>query len=144
MHDGKVHRSGLKLIMRHHFYPLQFLHCNSTNQELYNGQFYPFVEQTLRNKSDCTVLFYGQTGTGKTYTMTSLQECLFNSILGQESMYNHNSNVQRPTIKFGFFEIHFKKCYDLLNQRAECKLQTGSNGQINVSNNVYEVSSFEE
>jgi len=74
--------------------------------------------------------------------MTSLQEYLFNTILGQNSVYNSSSN--KPTIKFGFFEIHFKKCYDLLNQRSECKMQTGSNGLVNVSNNICTVNSFDE
>jgi len=69
--------------------------------------------------------------------MTSLQECLFNSIL-------NNTDNNKPVIKFGFFEIHFKKCYDLLNQREECKLQTGSNGLVSVSNNIHEVKDFNE
>ena len=42
--------------------------CNSSQVELYDETFRPLVESVLRGFNG-TIFAYGQTGTGKTYTM---------------------------------------------------------------------------
>ena len=41
---------------------------DSTQAKLYNGAIKPIVEEVLEG-FNCTIFAYGQTGTGKTYTM---------------------------------------------------------------------------
>lgn len=42
--------------------------CNASQEKIYNETVKPFVQKVLTGYS-CTCLAYGQTGTGKTYTM---------------------------------------------------------------------------
>jgi len=57
------------------------------------------LDSAINNQNDCTILFYGQTGTGKTFTMTTIQK------LFAETVFSKDIRV-----KVGFFEIHFNKC----------------------------------
>src|SRR5947209_4205698 len=40
----------------------------ATQEELYNATVFPIVQEVLKG-FNCTIFAYGQTGTGKTYTM---------------------------------------------------------------------------
>ena len=66
-----------------------------------------------------TVICYGQTGTGKTYTMVGMLERVARDLEGL-------------SVEVVFFEIHGKKCYDLLSHRKEVHLRADASDAVHV------------
>ena len=77
----------------------------------------PIVEEVLEGYN-CTIFAYGQTGTGKTYTM---EDCLLKRV----GFINHSENAgmiqflakasgTEYSVKFSHLEIYNKESFDLL------------------------------
>ena len=62
-----------------------------------------------------TVICYGQTGTGKTHTFSGVLD-----VIGECLSRNQCSTAAHVYIQF--YEIHGKKCYDLMNERKVVKI----------------------
>ncbi|XP_044729049.1 kinesin-like protein Nod [Chrysoperla carnea] len=96
--------------------------CNATQERIYNETVKPFVQKVLTGYS-CTCLAYGQTGTGKTYTMLGKNKTanyeqnaglisralddIFNSI-------NEDIENRQMKVEVAFIEIYNNKIFDLL------------------------------
>ena len=72
-----------------------------------------------------TLLLFGQTGTGKTYTLSG---ALGQSRSASPAMLRSDINA----VKITFFELHGKKAYDLLADRAVVRLLADQNGVVRV------------
>eukprot|EP01122_Echinamoeba_exundans_P011612 TRINITY_DN4677_c0_g1_i1.p1 TRINITY_DN4677_c0_g1~~TRINITY_DN4677_c0_g1_i1.p1 ORF type:complete len:1134 (-),score=240.59 TRINITY_DN4677_c0_g1_i1:4-3369(-) len=57
---------------------------NATQREIYSSTITPIVEEVLKGYN-CTIFAYGQTGTGKTYTMEGRRESFGESAAGQSA-----------------------------------------------------------
>lgn len=118
-HDGRLHRTGRFLELAHKQFPLDRVYGPAvTDDEFYADAIQPLVESAIRGTS-ATVICYGQTGTGKTHTFNACWQRVGVDLLG------HNVCVT-------FFEIHGKRCYDLLQQRAEVALRADANDTVHV------------
>jgi kinesin family protein 2/24 len=88
------------------------------NEQVYTEAIRPLVNNVLQGRN-ASVLMYGQTGTGKTYTMTGSLERIARDLSGTQ-------------LEVVFFEVHGNKCYDLLAGRKEVRLCADASERIHV------------
>eukprot|EP01038_Epipyxis_sp_PR26KG_P007226 gene7226-9857_t len=119
LHEGKLARNGRQLSMNHTQYIVdEVFGENTDNSEIACEVVEPLLEWAeLGNRS--TLLCFGQTGTGKTYTLYGALEYISTRLIGK------NINVM-------FYEVHGKKCYDLLSQRKVVHLRSDENDEMHV------------
>ncbi|KAK4295819.1 hypothetical protein Pmani_031640 [Petrolisthes manimaculis] len=100
---------------------------NSKQQELYDETFRPLIDSVL-NGFNGTIFAYGQTGTGKTYTMEGIREdpeqrgVIPNSF---EHVFSHiaRSNNQQYLIRASYLEIYQEEIRDLLAKDQQKRLE---------------------
>ena len=73
-----------------------------------------------------TCIAYGQTGAGKTFTCTRIQDRL------ATEMFSAAAAFGGQTVRLGFFENQGDRCFDLQNDRARLHLREDATGTINV------------
>ena len=83
-----------------------------SNSTVCEDEVKPLVDHALMGHQ-ATLLCFGQTGTGKTYTLGGALEFLSHALAMQ-------------VIEVMVYEIHGKKCYDLLNKRNTVFLRSGN------------------
>lgn len=103
-----------------------------TNEEIYQMSGKNLVMPVLSGKGNSTLIMYGQTGTGKTYTMSAIQDQMIADIFSIPAI--KKGHVQ---INICCFEISGKKCYDLLNRKEEVFLREGDDKKIHVRGITY-------
>ena len=81
----------------------------------------PLVSHALEAQGSATLICYGQTGTGKTYTLMGALAHVARAV----EQAGHGVGVT-------FFEIHGKKCLDLLDQRKPLKLLSDAQDTVHV------------
>ena len=103
-------------------------------------------------KKNATLIFYGQTGTGKTYTMNGCIKWLCDKIYQYNNTCSNNNNKKKNTSEkeeekseeeesqqrnnvvimptVNFFEVHGSKAYDLLQDRKIIKLLSDREGKV--------------
>lgn len=126
-HDGRLTRSGRKLAMTHRRFILDRAWGGACSTEaVYADVLAPLVAEALGQvgggRRCSTVLCTGQTGTGKTYTLRGFGRCLANDLHGLD-------------LEVEFFEIHGRRCLDLLAERKEVHLRTDGEGRVRVRGN---------
>ena len=126
-HDGKLARNGRRLSMAHRSYVVDKVYSEeSTNDEVCVSEVLPLLEKIIPNSSGgipktATMIYFGQTSTGKTYTMkANLNYCC-------EHMMAQDSSYKGCSIRVTFYEVMGKKIFDLLNDRKVCKLLADEN-----------------
>nr|XP_027224336.1 kinesin-II 95 kDa subunit-like [Penaeus vannamei]XP_027224340.1 kinesin-II 95 kDa subunit-like [Penaeus vannamei] len=100
---------------------------NSKQLELYDETFRPLVDSVL-NGFNGTIFAYGQTGTGKTYTMEGIRDdpeqrgVIPNSF---EHIFNHiaRSSNQQYLIRSSYLEIYQEEIRDLLGKDQKKRLE---------------------
>ncbi|XP_063615990.1 kinesin-II 95 kDa subunit-like [Penaeus indicus] len=100
---------------------------NSKQLELYDETFRPLVDSVL-NGFNGTIFAYGQTGTGKTYTMEGVRDdpeqrgVIPNSF---EHIFNHiaRSSNQQYLIRSSYLEIYQEEIRDLLGKDQKKRLE---------------------
>ena len=118
-HNGKLARSGRKLTMTHQEYLVDRVYSEWASNELVcNEILNPLLDHVSHGKN-ATMVCYGQTGTGKTYTLNGALEVLANFLENTAAVFS-----------ITFFEVHGKKCYDLLSDRKPVKLLSDENEQV--------------
>lgn len=114
LHDGKLARNGRLLHMTHRSYVFDEVFDESVgNFSMCQSTIDPLLQFALSGRN-ATLLCFGQTGTGKTYTLIGALKYIAMKLV----------NI---SIELTFYEIHGKKCYDLLNNRASIKLLSDEN-----------------
>lgn len=111
----------------------------------------PIVEKIFQGYNG-TVLAYGQTGTGKTYTMTGLKEKDYGGIIPNtfSHIFSHIAKAREETtflIHVTYLEIYNELVRDLLSKTPTCSLEVRENSSIGVfvqDLSGYVVHTFEE
>lgn len=101
--------------------------CNSKQLDLYDETFRPLVDSVLLGFNG-TIFAYGQTGTGKTYTMEGVKKDLEkrgvipNSF---EHIFTHisRSQNQQYLVRASYLEIYQEEIRDLLSQDQSRRLE---------------------
>jgi hypothetical protein len=87
LHDGRMDRTGRRLNMRHFEFSYdKVFPAQSTNDAVCMETIAKLFDHACIEKKNSTLIFYGQTGTGKTFTMNACIKWLCSKI------YNYNSN----------------------------------------------------
>jgi len=118
-HDGRLDRTGRRLEMAHK----KFVVDRAYGAHIDDGCFYldavkPLVQCAL-DGTEATMICYGQTGTGKTHTFNACWQRVGSDLVGRN-------------LSVTFFEIHGKKCYDLLQDRKNVALRADENERVHV------------
>ncbi|XP_065844542.1 kinesin-II 95 kDa subunit-like isoform X1 [Oscarella lobularis] len=100
---------------------------NSRQMDLYNETFQPIVESVLEGYNG-TIFAYGQTGTGKTYTMEGLRNdpdqrgVIPNSF---DHIFTHiaRSHDQQYLVRASYLEIYQEEVRDLLSKDQKKRLE---------------------
>lgn len=104
VHDGIIARSGRRITMNHITYVAdKVVDVHDCETEFFMNSMGPLLSNALHRKGDGTFLCFGQTGTGKTYTLKGALKFIAQQTLGK-------------IICISFFEIHSKTSLDLLNE----------------------------
>ncbi len=100
----------------------------SSNIDVYAKACRPLVDSILSNESsniENTIICYGQTGAGKTFTQVAMHE------LALKDIFRGMREGQKLSISF--FENCGDRVFDLLNERLEMKVQEDGNGNVVVN-----------
>jgi len=125
IHDGRVHRDGRTLYMVHSRFCLERVFTEvEGNSAVYEEAAKPLLEKAQAGGRS-TLLLFGQTGTGKTYTASGVLHQLAEDLFPSNGvrLYCYEMAGARGG-KDGFF--------DLLNERSPVKCLTGEDGQVHV------------
>ena len=119
IHEGRLARNGRQLSMRHVQYSVDRV-WNETvdNDQLCIEEIDPLVNDIFDGKN-ATIICFGQTGTGKTYTLMGALQHISSRFVGL-------------SIAITFFEIHGKKCYDLLNHRKQLQVLSDDKEDVHI------------
>lgn len=117
-HDGRLCRSGRKVLMTHRRFPLDHVWpATSGTEEVYQDVVVPLVDAAANRGRSSTLLCMGQTGTGKTFTMCGIIESLARDLRGCD-------------VEVSFLEVYGKKCLDLLADRAVVPVREDGAGNV--------------
>ena len=141
-HEGKLARNGRRLSMTHHSFQVdRVFGAETTNDEITNYEMMPMLNHTLegKKKGKATLICFGQTGTGKTYTLKACLEFLIHHIV-HSHLYKQNKTTEKEeeheqestVVTVTFFEVFGKKCYDLLGERKTCRLLADSSDKMHL------------
>mmetsp|Transcript_55054 Transcript_55054/g.128806 ORF Transcript_55054/g.128806 Transcript_55054/m.128806 type:complete len:659 (-) Transcript_55054:114-2090(-) len=127
VHDGRVHRDGRTLYMVHSRYCLDRIFSEvESNARVYAEVAKPLLEAVLKGRRS-TLIFFGQTGTGKTHTTQGVLDGLLADIFAAEGV----------SVKLSCYELAGTRggregVFDLLAEKAAVKCLTGEDGQVHV------------
>jgi kinesin family protein 2/24 len=105
---------------------------NETTEDVYQFALEPSLDM-LFNKGMVTIFAYGQTSSGKTYTMQGIQE---NSV--RQLFELKNELAPNSILKVAFYEIYGGSCYDLLNNKAKVQILEDRNNNVVINGLVEE------
>jgi len=119
-HDGRLSRSGRQLLMTYrHFVLDRAWGASASTEEIYRDAVAPLARLAM-DGGGATLLCMGQTGTGKTYTIQGVVDCLAADLRGQGE------------VAVEFFEIYGKLCRDLLAGGREVQLRSDGEDRVHV------------
>lgn len=118
-HDCKLARNGRQLNMTHKLYSVHKCYDSDVdNHNLCEEVVGPLLQWTL-DGNNSTFICFGQTGTGKTYTLYGALEYV-------------STKLDGFGVEITYFEVHGKKCYDLFSQRKEVHLRSDEHDIVHV------------
>lgn len=126
VHDGRVHRDGRTLYTVHSRFCLDRIFSEvEENITVYREAAAPLVEAALDGRR-ATLVFFGQTGTGKTYTASAVLDILATKLFEEV-----------PAVSLLCYELAGTRggreaVFDLLAERAQVKCLTGEDGQVHI------------
>ena len=116
-HDGRCARNGRVLTINHRSYKFhRVFDENASNQKICETEIDPLLNRAI-NGDFSTLILFGQTGTGKTYTLSGALDYTCSKLKGEK-------------LHVIFYEIHGKKCYDLLNDRKVVHLRSDEKEKV--------------
>lgn len=110
---------------------------DATQLDLYKCTAFPIVDKVMRGYNG-TIFAYGQTGTGKTYTMMGKENRIedkgivpnaFAHIFGQIAKYNEERSF---VVTATYLEIYNEDVRDLLSQKQNVKLEVRERADLGV------------
>lgn len=152
IHDGRLSRDGRRLSMCHRTYLSDCCFGNNvTNLEVCDKVVDPLLSR-MNNGKASTLIMFGQTGTGKTYTLNAALDYLSQHLninstaipgtipplassnddieVDIDTKNESENEIKSNGIEVKFFEIHGKKSYDLLNEKKLIFLRADSEGTL--------------
>lgn len=127
VHDGRVHRDGRTLYMVHSRFCLDRIFGEAdTNTEVYDEAARPLAQAAMSG-GRATLLMFGQTGTGKTYTASGILQHLAKDIFACPERAASVLVYELSGSRGGR-----EACFDLLSERKQVKLLTGEDGDVHV------------
>ncbi len=119
LHEGKLARNGRQLSMTHYEYVFDEVYGEkASNSQVCAKSVEPLLSWAIKGNQS-SLLCFGQTGTGKTYTL-----------YGALDYISHR--LADKTIRITFYEVHGKKCYDLLRGRSIVHLRSDEHENMHV------------
>ncbi|XP_034668193.1 kinesin-like protein KIN-7I isoform X2 [Drosophila subobscura] len=105
------------------------------NQEVFDRMAKHIVHACMQGFNG-TIFAYGQTSSGKTYTMMGDNQNLGVMVLAAKEIFKQiaNENDRDFLLRVGYIEIYNEKIYDLLNKKnQDLKIHEAGNGIVNVN-----------
>lgn len=129
IHSAKFKVDGITKYLTHTGF--QFDHAfeeDSTTGEIYIATTMPLLDHVVSTQGRATCFCYGMTGSGKTYTMSAIQQILAHDLY--EELKDQTIDVE---VTLAFFELYGGFVQDLLHDRKRCKLLEDGNGEVNIT-----------
>lgn len=119
----------------------------TTNEEIYENLAKPIVSKVIDGFNG-TIFAYGQTSSGKTYTMMGNSEKPGLATLAIDDIFNtidnSNSSGRDFIIRIGYIEIYNDKIYDLFNDRKNIVNIFEVNGTVTINQREFTVINKDE
>jgi Kinesin motor domain/SAM domain (Sterile alpha motif) len=131
VHEVKTRLDLTKYVDSHEFAFDRVFSEKHDNVEVYAGTARPLVDALFAGwRSTCFA--YGQTGTGKTYTMEGTPGNPGLYLLAVDDVFERASSHPELSVWISFFEIYGTRLHDLLNNRAvvQCREDAASEVRI--------------
>jgi hypothetical protein len=118
-HDGRKARTGRRITMNHrHFFFDRVWNEKTPNSAVCDSEIRRLVEWANAGYNS-TLLCFGQTGTGKTYTLNAAMDYVVESLVGKP-------------IQASFIELHGKQGYDLLADRKVVQIRCDEHDKVHI------------
>lgn len=105
---------------------------NETTEDVYEYALKPSLD-LIFHRGMVTIFAYGQTSSGKTFTMQGIQE---NSV--REIFYLRDQIMPEAILKVSFYEIYGGCCFDLLNNKAKVQILEDKHNNVVIQGLVEE------
>eukprot|EP00439_Symbiodinium_sp_Y106_P060919 s233_g9.t1 len=128
VHDGRVHRDGRTIYAVHSRFCLDAVfHERADNQEVFEEAVQPLLNASLEG-GRATVVFFGQTGTGKTYTARGALDLM------SELVFEKTDKVEMCCYEMAGTRGGREAFFDLLagEEKRQVKCLTGEDGNVHV------------
>ena len=128
VHDGRVHRDGRTIYAVHSRFCLDAVfHKRADNQEVFEEAVQPLLNASLEG-GRATVVFFGQTGTGKTYTARGALDLM------SELVFEKTDKVEMCCYEMAGTRGGREAFFDLLagEEKRQVKCLTGEDGNVHV------------
>lgn len=126
VHDGRVHRDGRTLYSQHSRFCLdQVFGKKHGNSDVFTAAAKPLLDSAV-NGGRSTLVFFGQTGTGKTHTAQGVLDIMTPCIFKQAAC------VEVLCYELAGTRGGREGVFDLLADRAPVKCLTGEDGNVHV------------
>ncbi len=129
IHGAKFKVDGITKYLTHTGF--QFDHAfgeDATTDQIYIATTMPLLDHVIASKGRATCFCYGMTGSGKTYTMSAIQQILAHDLY--DELKENNIDAE---ITLAFFELYGGFVQDLLHDRHRCKLLEDGKGEVNIT-----------
>lgn len=148
VHDGRIAKDGRSLYMVHRRFLCRTFDADTQTHAVYDTAVRPLVTRATEAGEGATVLMWGQTGTGKTYTATGLMRCFAEHVYahyGNNGIVAKAMDLESPgsfsdVVQLRAFEMvgakrgaqHQLEFFDLLSDRKKVFLRLDENEQAHV------------
>ena len=131
--ESKLKVDGItKYVDQHVFTFDNAFNENESTEDVYKYALDPSLDLLFKNGM-VTIFAYGQTSSGKTYTMQGVQE---NSV---RKLFKLRRNLMPNTIlKVAFYEIYGGSCFDLLNDKQKVQILEDQHNNVVIQGLVEE------
>lgn len=119
LHDGRLARNGRRLTLEHRTYMADAVVGETVSNESFVAEECARLLEHSRGGGHATLIAFGQTGAGKTFTFRSCLSYLC-------------TQLQGSPLSLTFYEIHGKNGFDLLSDRKKVFLRADENDIMHV------------
>ena len=105
---------------------------NESTEDVYKFALAPCLDMIFQ-QGMVTIFAYGQTSSGKTYTMKGIQESSVRQLFQLKDQI-----LPESLLKVSFYEIYGGNCYDLLNEKAKVQILEDKNNNVVIQGLVEE------
>jgi kinesin family protein 2/24 len=131
--ESKLKVDGItKYVDQHVFTFDNTFNEQESTEDVYRFALEPSLDMIF-NQGMVTIFAYGQTSSGKTYTMQGIQENSVKQLFKLKQELAPNSKL-----KIAFYEIYGGSCFDLLNEKAKVQILEDKHNNVVINGLVEE------